>query len=318
MKNLQVYLENKKCFKLICGAGNKNLDEITRLCALYAAAGCRFFDLNASVEAIRAAKEGIKIAKKEECFICVSVGTKNDPHLSKCKIDTTKCLSCGNCEDVCIQKAINKASDSYIISEERCIGCGKCMEVCPVQAIERYSKEISFSEILPPLIKEDIDCIEYHTITDNEEEVMQGWKEITDIFDGVLSVCLDRSKLGNERLASRLNSMKNVCSNIFMVQADGAPMSGGSDDYRTTLQTVATADIVLKANITPYVIMSGGTNSKTMELARQCGLDVCGFAVGSYARKIVKEYIEKEDFLNNNEIFNKALEIAKGLVNKAC
>ena len=310
------YLNSGKCFKLICGAGNQNTDEIMKLCALYAAAGCKFFDLNASVDAVRAAKEGIKFSGKEDdCFICVSVGTKNDPHISKCKIDSEKCVSCGSCEDVCIQKAISTDVSSRIINEEKCIGCGKCIDVCPVQAIEKYSKEISFSEILPPLIKEGIDCIEYHTITDNEDEVMRGWSEITKQFDGVLSVCLDRSKLGNERLIGRLNAMKNACQNIFMVQADGAPMSGGSDDFRTTLQAVATADIVLKANITPYVIMSGGTNSKTMALARQCDLNVSGLAIGSYARKIVKEYIDNENFLRDKALFEKALNIAKELVN---
>ena len=60
-----------------------------------------------------------------------------------------------------------------------------------------------------------------------------------------------------------IKMLKNSCNNIFMVQADGAPMSGGSDDYRTTLQAVAMADIVDKANITPYIFISGGTNSKT-------------------------------------------------------
>ena len=313
------YLESKKCFKLICGAGNKNFDEITKLCALYAAAGCRFFDVNASVEAVRAAKKGIKLAKKEdECFICVSVGTKDDPHISKFRIDCGKCISCGNCEKFCMQNAISKTTVSYTVNAEKCTGCGKCAEICSVLATERYSDEISFSEILPPLIKEGIDCIEYHTITDNENEVMKGWKKITDNFGGVLSVCSDRSKLSNEKLIDRLNIMKNSCSNILIVQADGAPMSGGADDFRTTLQAVAAADIVLKANITPYVIMSGGTNSKTMELAKQCGLDVCGFAAGSYARKIVKEYIEKEDFFSNKEIFYNALETVKKLVNTVC
>lgn len=314
---LQKYLDSKKCFVLICGAGNKNYDEITKLCALYAAAGCRFFDINASVEAIRAAKKGFKFVNKEhECFICVSVGTKDDPHLSKCKINTEKCVSCGSCAGICLQKAINQSGKAYNIDENKCIGCGKCINVCPAGSITRYSKGISFSEILPPLIQEGIDCIEYHIITDNEEEVMQGWAEIVKQFDGLLSVCLDRSKWGNEKLAERLKIMKKHCNNIFMVQADGSPMSGGNDDYRTTLQAVATADIVEKADITPYIIMSGGTNSKTMELANLCKLGVSGVAVGSYARKIVKDYLEKDDFLSNKEIFIKALNIAKGLINK--
>ena len=317
MSDLKEYLESKKCFKLICGAGNKNFDEITKLCALYAAAGCRFFDVNASLDAVIAAKKGFKIAGKEnECFLCVSVGTKNDPHLSKCKINSDKCISCGSCAAVCIQNAVNKESSAYATDKDKCIGCGKCIEVCPASAVEKYFEEISLKDILPSLIDNGIDCIEYHTITEDEKEVTGSWRIITSMFGGVLSVCIDRSKLGNEKLVSRLLNMKNSCKNIFMVQADGAPMSGGSDDYRTTLQAVATADIVDKGNITPYIIMSGGTNSKTMELAKMCGVNVSGVAIGSYARKIVKQYIERDDFLQNKTVFNEALKIAKELVQK--
>lgn len=89
-----------------------------------------------------------------------------------------------------------------------------------------------------------------------------------------------------------------------MIQADGTPMSGGKDDFNSTLQAVATADIINKSEITPYLFMSGGTNAKTSELAYQCGVDFCGIAVGSYARKIIKDY--------TNE--NEALEAAKNLV----
>ena len=310
---MENYLKSKKCFKLILGAGNKNYDEITKLTMLYSKAGCRFFDVNASMEAILAAKKGIELANvKDKCFICVSIATKNDPHLIKCKINPKKCISCALCKNVCPQKAIN----DFKIDENKCIGCTKCNEICPKDAIEKYSTKISFSKVLPPLIKEGIDCIEYHVIENNNREVMKGLKTITNLFKGILSVCLDRSKLGNYELIKRLKIMKNSCNNIFIIQADGAPMSGGSDDYRTTLQAVATADIIEKAKITPYIMISGGTNSKTTELIKLCNIPICGVAFGSWARKMVREYIEAEDFFENKEIFNQALKKAKELVDK--
>ena len=48
-----------------------------------------------------------------------------------------------------------------------------------------------------------------------------------------------------------------------------------------------------------------------------CSINANGIAVGSYARKIVKQYIDRDDFLTNPELFNKALEIAKDLVIKS-
>lgn len=39
---LKELLEAKKCFKLVCGAGNEDASEVEKLVALYSAAGCKF------------------------------------------------------------------------------------------------------------------------------------------------------------------------------------------------------------------------------------------------------------------------------------
>ena len=315
IKYLKSYLDSRKCFKLICGAGNKNYKEITNLCALYASAGCRFFDLNASVDAVKAAKEGIKFAHKEEdCFICVSVGTNDDPHFTKCEIDSENCTECGDCEKICIQKAIRKTDGKYVINADKCVGCSKCLQICECNAITSYRDKISISDVLPSLIKEGFDCLEYHIITDDENKIADGWNIIKNLYTGPVSICLDRSKFGNEKVKFCLKKMKDEWNDIFIVQADGVPMSGGEDDYRTTLQAVAMADIVEKANITPYIFISGGTNSKTKDLAKLCDVDVTGISQGSYARKIVKEYIEDDNFLTDINLFDKALVIAKSII----
>ena len=63
-----------------------------------------------------------------------------------------------------------------------------------------------------------------------------------------------------------------------------------------------------------YIMLSGGTNSKTAELAKLCDINYNGIAIGTFARKIVSRYIEREDFLKNDYIFNEALNIARSLV----
>ncbi|MBQ6515834.1 4Fe-4S binding protein [bacterium] len=313
--NFKNFLDNKNCLKIICGAGNKDLKEITNLCALYATAGCRFFDVNASLEAIKAAKDGLKFAGKEsECFICVSVGTNDDPHFVKCRINTEKCINCGECEKKCLQKAIRQSENGYVVNEDKCVGCNKCLKVCSHNAVDTYCYKISISEVLPPLINEGFDCLEYHIITDDENKIFEGWETIKKLYKGPVSICLDRSKFGNEKVENCLKKMKDEWPDIFIVQADGAPMSGGDDDFRTTLQAVAMADIVDKAGITPYILISGGTNSKTNELSDLCDIDVTGVSLGSYARKIVKEYIEDDNFLTDKCLFERALKIAKRIV----
>lgn len=277
--------KGNKCFKLVCGAGNENADEIYNLVKLYALAGCKFFDLCAKPEIVLAAKQALKDVGVSDAYLCVSVGIKNDPHVSKAKINLEKCLKCGVCKEICPQCAII----DYKVESKNCIGCGKCYKVCRNSAISFYSEQKILSNILPEIVSLGIDCIEFHAMGLNEEEIEEKWNYINSIFDGMLSICTSRGHLGDEQLVARIKKMiKNRAPYTTMVQADGFPMSGGEDDYKTTLQAVATAEIVQNANLPVYLFLSGGTNSKTAELANMCGINFNGIAVGSFARKIVK------------------------------
>ena len=99
-----------------------------------------------------------------------------------------------------------------------------------------------------------------------------------------------------------------------LIQADGVAMSGNSDEFSTTLQAVATAQMFQNANIPAYIMISGGTNTKTIELSKICNVKPHAIAVGTYARKIVKEYLAIEDLLTNTKKLDEAVEIAKKLV----
>ncbi|MEI7474776.1 MAG: LdpA C-terminal domain-containing domain [bacterium] len=318
---LNELLASKKCFKLVCGAGNEDAIEIEKLVALYAKAGVKFFDLCAKEEIVDAAYRGLNrvIAPDEihNYHFCVSVGIKGDPHVSKALIDNDKCVSCSICLDDCPQNAISN-NDKFIVNKVRCIGCGKCIETCPSKAITSYSENKPLEIVIPPLVKKGLSAIELHALGTNEQEVEEKWEILNNSFDGLLSVCIDRSKLGNIQLIDRV---KRLISNrkpyTTIVQADGAPMSGSDDTYKTTLQTVATAEIVQNAELPVYILLSGGTNSKTTEFAKQCEINANGVAIGSFARKIVREQIDREDFLENQAVFEKALEKALWLVNES-
>lgn len=309
-------LKEKKCFKLVCGAGNEDAEEVEKLVALYSKAGCNFFDLCAKPEIIDAAKRGLKHAGiVKDRYLCVSVGIKGDPHVSKAVIDSSKCKNCGACEKICPQAAIFSNNQACLVNNTRCIGCGKCLQKCKFKAIALMSEFKDLKEVLPSLVDKGLDCIELHALGDNEFEVDEKWEDINNCFDGVLSICIDRSKLGNERLLNRIKRMLAKRQQLTtIIQADGAPMSGGEDDFKTTLQTVATAELIQDEKLPVYVLLSGGTNSKSTQLAKQCGIVAHGVAIGSYARKIVKEFINRKDFLTNQSVFEEALEIAKNLV----
>lgn len=300
-------LDEGKCFKLVCGAGNEDAQEVEKLVALYSKAGCKFFDLSAKPEIVEAAKRGLQ---GREGYLCVSVGIKGDPHVRKAQIDYEKCAGCHKCEEVCPQRTIKHCK----VKSARCIGCGKCFSVCRHGAISFVSENKDLSEVLPELIKLGIDCIELHAMGESDDWV-EKWDYINSVYDGMLSICTARGHLSEEKMIDRIRQMiKNRKPYTTIVQADGFPMSGGSDDYKTTLQAVATAEIVQNAKLPVYIMLSGGTNSKTAELAKMCGINYNGIAIGTYARKIVNKYIEREDFLRNEYVFNEALKIAKALV----
>ena len=328
---LKDLLDSRKCFKLVCGAGNEDAAEVEKLVALYSSAGCKFFDLSAKPEIVDAAKRGLQ---GKEGYLCVSVGIKGDPHVRKAQIDYEKCAGCHKCEEICPQKAILIDCNSSFAARvkrvygrmlnasalrpmlaARCIGCGKCFSVCRHGAISFREEAQDLQEVLPSLIEKGIDCIELHTMSEDDEETFEKWDYINETFGGILSICTARAHLSDEKMIERIKKMiAKRAGYTTIVQADGFPMSGGRDDFKTTLQAVATAEIIQNAKLPVYIMLSGGTNSKTSELANMCGINYHGIAIGTFARKIVSRYIEREDFLKNEYIFNEALEIARALV----
>ena len=48
-------------------------------------------------------------------------------------------------------------------------------------------------------------------------------------------------------MENRIKLAKDLVKDRLIIQADGYPMSGGEDNFNTTLQAVATADVVNKA-----------------------------------------------------------------------
>ena len=303
--------KNNKVFKLVCGAGNECEQDVERLTALYSKAGAQIFDICAKPEILDAAKRGLEKARiNKDRYICVSVGMKGDPHIFKAKIDNEKCNFCGICEKVCPNDAIKNNS----IITENCIGCGICKKGCQNNAINMIETEQDLNKILPILIEKGIDCIELHATSELDEDIWDKWEIINQTFDGILSICIDRLNLGNKQVLLRLKKMiKNRKPYTTIIQADGIPMSGSKNDYKTTLQAVAMAEIIQDEDLPCYTLISGGTNSKTSKLAKLCNIDYNGIAIGSYARKIVKQYIKNENFYNES-IFNEGLKIAKNLV----
>jgi hypothetical protein len=228
---MKALLDNTKYFKLVCGAGNEDAEEVKRLTVLYTLAGAKGMDVSANVDVVKAGAEQIEL----------------------------------------------------------------------------------------------------HAAVAEDESIMKEWQMISEVNpDNHISMCLDRLHLSNFAFEKRVEKAKEIAGDRLIIQSDGYPMSGGEDDYNTTLQAIATADVlnkrfnmklrkktntlIYKKKIEVNQLLSGGTNSLTAVLAKQTGVKFQGASLGTFARQIVKEVVDSDDFYNNQELINKGFSIAKQLV----
>ena len=314
-------LNNKKFFKLVCGAGNEDAEEVRKLVFVYALAGAKCFDVSANTEVVKSADRAIdeailcaeKFGRKIKLrpFINVSIGMKGDPHVRKAKI-TAKCVKCRACIKECPMAAITQSME---ILEARCIGCGNCESACIYGAVKFYHKNKSFKEILGECKRLGAEQIELHAAVPDSESVFEEWGIVNEIiYDNYVSMCLDRLHLGDSQLKRRIQKALEISGDRLIIQADGVPMSGGSNDYNTTLQAVAIADIVMKSRIPVKVLLSGGTNSLTTRLADMCGVLYNGVSIGTFARNLIKDIISEGGFLKDNDKIQNAITLADKLV----
>lgn len=273
-----------KLFKLVLGLGNQSQEQIKTCARIYANAGCDMFDINASESSIEALFEGIKKAgrKTQDFLLCISIGIEGDIHTKKALVNQKKCVCCEKCIKHCPQDAISIINGTACINEEKCIGCKKCK----CTAISYFDKESDFDEAIRLAKKYDADCIELHI--SSKKSPIKEIKYLIKNSPCALSLCLDRKYYSNEKLSKLVEKViKLNHSPEFIIQADGVPMSGSDNSLSSTLQAVAAAHLVQKYGT--YILISGGTNSKTARLADSCDVRFNGVSIGSYARKIIKE-----------------------------
>ena len=314
------WLEDGEFFKLICGAGNEDADEVERLSYVYTLAGTRGIDVSARSEIVAAANRGVRSAHRNAArfdaevfdpFVTVSVGMPGDHHVRKAVINDA-CTVCNACIPVCPTDAIPETLE---IIQARCIGCGACGIACTDGAIDFFHNAIDTRATLDACVAEGAENIELHVAIPDHEATLREWDVVLEALpEGFVSVCLDRGHLSNLDLVERIERMAAQAPDRTIIQADGIPMSGGRNDYNTTLQTIATADVVVKSQIPVFVLLSGGTNALSGEMARLSGVPYAGVAIGTYARHLVYEFINEEGFFERDDLIRDAVSVASALV----
>lgn len=295
-------------FKLIAGLGNKDANKVKDLVLLWAEAGADIFDISPSTV------EFVQENLKENGFnlndfdFCVSTAIEGDIHGKKAKIDRTKCRECNKCKKVCIENAINPP----FVDELKCIGCKHCLKACKYGAIDFYD-DIN-GELLNLINKNfKIDTVEIHISIKDKKVIKNEFKKLIKILDNStsaknskISVCFNRKYFSNSKTEKILKKLKEaVNQREFIVQADGNSMNAADNKLSGTIETVAFGLFIKSLGYD--VILSGGCNEYTAELAKKAGL-ICSIGFGSFARKMTENLSYDEALKTASEFIQKTKE----------
>jgi Fe-S-cluster-containing hydrogenase component 2 len=293
-------LRSHQWFKLICGASYQHLSAIRHLALIYTLAGADCIDMAPDPATIAAAREGIAAALELDAnarspLVMVSFNDGEDPHFRKAIFDPDFCaIDCPRpCEKVCPTDAIQFSNDYNGVISNLCYGCGRCLPLCPVQIIHTREQVYVPEDIFDQVLNQKVDAIEIHTQPNRTKEFTAFWQRLSPIIPKLKLVAVSFPDCENlhDYLLSLLEGMQPTPRSLIW-QTDGRPMSGDIGDGATRAALQLGQKVLNFQLPLGFVQLAGGTNASTVPKLRQADIPVAGVAYGSYARKIIMDFLE--------------------------
>lgn len=288
-------------FKLILSLANKDTVSALNVTKAYIESGVDIIDCSVEVyPELKKYIDSLDILNKPK--LCVSVALSNDIHSKKAKINKN-CKKCGKCKEICSQNAIN----DFRVDFKTCVGCSHCKKVCKFDAIDIYRLN-SFKSDIEKIKTENFkpDMLELHLSVKKKKEILEEFEFAMKNYSGNVSVCLSRKYLGTSKIIKLISKLKEMFEKYnpnheFMVQLDGSSINNANDEYSSNLEALAFYNELKEIDC--KFILSGGLNSKTIELLKLFNLKPYGLAFGSYARKIALEPIKLNNLVKDIKEF---------------
>lgn len=322
---IQDKLSNHQFHKLIIGAALKDYQTIEDYAYYFSHAGADVIDISAFPHSIISANQGIKEAIKEnpslvEPLIMVSVNIGQDPHFRRIELNETNCTECLACVPECPSDAFvilrNTCAtsgshsvphqnpdaslsmtpptyDSLSYNPDLCFGCGLCLPSCHFDALEFKSWSAFDPKSLSDLQKLGARAIEIHL--NNDLEAFKNFYINMNTNFELESFCIGSAQMSEAELRQAALTIIETVQNKhgterpFIIQVDGRPMSGASQNSTDQDSIDAAKSIIDLQSEQVFIQLAGGVTEQTFNKAFKQGLKINGVAIGSYARKKISE-----------------------------
>lgn len=280
-------LEQRRFFKLICGASYRNTAFISELTRIFATAGAHVIDVGARPELVEAALAGIAAAKVPVAglpLVMVSVGINQDMHFLRVEKNFGLCTDHGYCANACPHEVFVGAE----IRLENCLGCDHCVLACPEKALTLVPREAKdeLQSLLKACFTAGATALEVHTGDGSRAELAEMLQTLTPWREhlGLLAFSMGAHGQSPAEIVALARDVVDLAGREIVIQADGKPISGRKG-VKSTLPSLALAAALLEADLGAYIQVSGGTNDLTGSLAQEHGVAIHGVGMGSFARK---------------------------------
>ena len=177
---------------------------------------------------------------------------------------------------------------------------------------ELIKKDLNlFEKVLRSCQKEGADFFELHIDISDLDIIKDQLLLVKEVFNfKPISINISRDKLSNASIVELIKIFRTNIQKDIIIEVDGSE-ENNNYDYNGTLQSISTADILQKQLLKKEIafrkipiILSGGTNSVTSELAKECNVDFNGITFRDYARAHFDKFIKANSSLNDLKIKN--------------